>query len=52
MKYQLENEKIKVVIESKGAELESLFDKTIGFEYMWQKDAKFWENLLQYFFHL
>lgn len=42
MKYQLENEKIKVVIESKGAELESLFDKTIGFEYMWQKDAKFW----------
>lgn len=42
MKYQLENEKIKVVIESKGAELESLFDKTTGFEYMWQKDAKFW----------
>lgn len=42
MKYQLENEKIKVVIESKGAELESLFDKTTEFEYMWQKDAKFW----------
>lgn len=42
MKYQLENEKIKVVIESKGAELESLFDKTNGFEHMWQKDAKFW----------
>lgn len=42
MKYQIENTQAKVIIESKGAELDSFFDKAEKYEYVWQKDAKFW----------
>lgn len=42
MKYELENSELKVSVESKGAELSNLLDKKTGFEYMWQKDKKYW----------
>ncbi|NME36612.1 MULTISPECIES: aldose 1-epimerase family protein [Fusobacterium] len=42
MDYIIENSNLKVVINSKGAELTSLFNKKNNFEYIWQKDTKFW----------
>lgn len=42
MRYILENEKIKVEIESYGAELKSAICKDTKKEYMWQADPKFW----------
>lgn len=42
MKYQIENAQVRVIVESKGAELDSFFDKNENFEYIWQKDKKFW----------
>ena len=40
----LENEKLRVVISPKGAELQSLFNKETGLEYMWSGDAAFWSK--------
>jgi galactose mutarotase-like enzyme len=40
--FSIENEKLKVVINSKGAELQSIFNKEFGIEYMWSGDAAFW----------
>lgn len=42
MNYTIENSNLKVVINSKGAELTNLFNKKNNFEYVWQKDPKFW----------
>jgi len=42
MKYVLENEKLRVEIDSLGAELKSVKDKSTGQEYMWQADPAFW----------
>ena len=42
MRYVLENEKLRVEIDSFGAELKSVKDKATGQEYMWQGDPKFW----------
>lgn len=42
MRYVLENEKLRVEIDSFGAELKSVKDKQTGQEYMWQADAAFW----------
>lgn len=38
----LENEYLKVVLSSKGAELTSLIDKQTNTEYMWQADENIW----------
>ncbi len=40
----LENEKLRAVISPKGAELQSLFNKETGLEYMWSGDASFWSK--------
>ncbi len=42
MRYVLENEKLRVEIDSFGAELKSVQDKASGQEYMWQGDKKYW----------
>lgn len=40
----LENERLRAVISPKGAELQSLFNKETGLEYMWSGDAAFWSK--------
>ena len=40
--YVLENENIKVEVDTHGAELKSLTDKKTGKEYMWSGDEKYW----------
>jgi galactose mutarotase-like enzyme len=40
--YYIENEQIKVSIQSKGAELNSIYNKKEELEYMWSGDAAFW----------
>lgn len=42
MRYVLENEALRVEIDSFGAELKSVKDKATGQEYMWQGDPKYW----------
>ena len=44
MNYVIENNKLKVTISSKGAELQSIVGKTTNFEYLWQGDEAFWKN--------
>jgi hypothetical protein len=38
----LENEHIKVAIDTKGAQLSSFINKVTGIEHMWQADEKIW----------
>ncbi len=38
----IENEQLKAVISSKGAELQSLLNKATGIEHMWSGDPAFW----------
>lgn len=40
----IENEKLKAVISSKGAELQSLVNKETGLEYMWNADPAYWSK--------
>ena len=42
MTYTIENEKIKVTIASRGAELSSVILKEDGPEYLWQADPTYW----------
>lgn len=42
MRYVLENETLKVEIESFGAELKSVINKETNQEYMWQADPTYW----------
>lgn len=42
MRYVLENEKLRVEIDSFGAELKSVKDKSTNQEYMWQGDPAYW----------
>ena len=42
MRYVLENEQLRVEIESFGAEVKSIRSKASGQEYMWYADKKFW----------
>ena len=42
MQYTIENKLVKVVIDSKGAELQSLTHKNFAMEYMWGGDPAFW----------
>lgn len=40
--FTIENEFLKVIINAKGAELQSIFHKTHLLEYMWSGDSSFW----------
>ena len=42
MKYILENEQLKVMVDTKGAELQSLYSKALEKEYLWQPGAEIW----------
>lgn len=42
MEYILENDKLKVTVNSLGAEVTSVIDKTTGKELVWEGDARFW----------
>jgi len=39
---QLRNDVLQVAIATKGAELQSIYNKNTGIEYLWQGDANFW----------
>ena len=41
-RYSLENDVIRIEVDSHGAELKSLVTKETGAEYMWCADAKYW----------
>lgn len=38
----IENDRLKVVVKSKGAELDSIYNKETRLEYMWNGDPAFW----------
>src|SRR5450432_3578417 len=40
--HTIENDMLRVVVNAAGAELNSLFNKASGLEYLWSGDAKFW----------
>ncbi len=42
LKYILENEQLKVMVDTKGAELQSLYSKALEKEYLWQPGAEIW----------
>lgn len=42
MRYVIENDSLRVEIDSLGAELKSVKNKATGQEYMWQGDPQFW----------
>lgn len=42
MRYYLENELLKIAIDSFGAELKSVYHKVNKLEYMWQADKTYW----------
>ncbi|MES1224505.1 MAG: aldose 1-epimerase family protein [Bacteroidota bacterium] len=42
--YTIENDILKVVVKSKGAELDSIYNKNTGLEYMWNADPAFWSK--------
>jgi len=42
--YTIENEILKVVIKSTGAELDSIYNKNTKLEYMWNADPAFWSK--------
>jgi len=40
--FTIENQQLKVIVSPKGAELQSIFNKTFQLEYMWNGDPAFW----------
>lgn len=52
MRYTLENENLKVEIDSFGAEIKSVKRKSDNFEYMWCGDKKYWAEHPLYYFRL
>lgn len=44
MEYIIENEKLKITLSSKGAEITSVIDKNTGNELAWTGDEKFWSG--------
>ena len=42
MRYTLENDILRVEIDSLGAEIKSVKSKSTGQEYMWQGDPAYW----------
>lgn len=50
MRIAIENESIRVVVETFGAELKSLADKQTGMEYLWQGDPAVWPDTAPFLF--
>ena len=44
MIYTIENEKLKVSVDTAGAQLQSVYSKTTGVEYLWQGDPAYWRG--------
>lgn len=44
MNYAIENEKLKIIVSTRGAELQSIYGKTTNFEYLWQGSEEFWKS--------
>ncbi len=44
MIYSIENEFLRIAVNTQGAELYSLFSKKTGVEYLWQGDPAFWSG--------
>ena len=42
--HTIENDLLRIVIRTKGAELSSVYHKPLQLEYMWQGDPKFWSK--------
>lgn len=42
MIYTIENRKLKVSVDTSGAQLQSVYSKTTGVEYLWQGDKAYW----------
>jgi len=42
--FTIENNQLKVIIDTKGAELQSIFHKSFQLEYMWNADPAFWSK--------
>ena len=40
--YSIENQYLKIEVSSLGAELQSIFDKEMKQEVLWQGDKKYW----------
>jgi galactose mutarotase-like enzyme len=40
--FTIENDQLRISVKSKGAELDSLFSKETGLEYLWSGDPAFW----------
>lgn len=52
MLYTIETPHLQAVIDSKGAELQSLYGKEQGIEYIWQGDKRYWGEKHQFYFQL
>lgn len=50
MKYILENDRFRVVLESMGAEIKSVWDKEQGLEHMWSGDPAYWGKTAPFLF--
>jgi len=44
MNASIENDQLKVIVSTKGAELQSIKSQTTNLEYLWQGDATYWER--------
>ena len=44
MIYTIENDKFRVSVDTSGAQLQSMFSKETGTEYIWQGDSKYWSG--------
>ncbi len=44
MIFSIENQKLKVSVETLGAQLKSIYDKEKGVEVLWQGNAKYWKG--------
>ena len=42
--YTLQNDRLSITVQAKGAELISLYNKTQHLEYMWSGDPAFWSK--------
>lgn len=50
MRYTLENDRFKVVLDSMGAEIKSVWDKQLELEHMWSGDPAYWGKTAPFLF--
>ena len=50
MRYTLENDRFKVVMDSMGAEIKSVWDKQLELEHMWSGDPAYWGKTAPFLF--